>query len=111
VLGSVGVARGDTLSQNEKLVSIFQHLTTSIPGLPPTLDLESVGRNAGTETTMRFRFHLRKARKFDLCFSLAFTDRDPNGWTGAYRTIIGNDEHHFMHRRSDFIWTVKSVTN
>jgi aminopeptidase-like protein len=31
----------------------------------------------------------------DLCFSLALKSHDPFSWTGAYRTIIGNDERQF----------------
>ena len=31
----------------------------------------------------------------DLCFEEAFRERDPAGWVGAYRTVIGNDEKQF----------------
>jgi aminopeptidase-like protein len=31
----------------------------------------------------------------DLCFTAALSDTDPHGWTGAYRTVVGNDERQF----------------
>jgi hypothetical protein len=33
--------------------------------------------------------------EIDLCVSLALKDHDSCGWTGACRTIIRDDEHHF----------------
>jgi aminopeptidase-like protein len=34
----------------------------------------------------------------DSCFALALEEGDPSGWTGAYRSIIGNDERQFNGR-------------
>jgi aminopeptidase-like protein len=33
--------------------------------------------------------------ELDRCFEGALSERDPAGWTGAFRTVIGNDERQF----------------
>jgi aminopeptidase-like protein/aminoglycoside N3'-acetyltransferase len=69
------------LSQNEHL----------IPKMKGGLFLEMLGLNNPHALQLSFTGNT----EVDLCFSLALKDRDPFGWTGAYRTIIGNDERQF----------------
>ena len=69
------------LSQNEHL----------IPKMKGGLFLEMLGLNA----PHALQFSFLGNSEVDLCFSLALKDHDPFGWTGAYRTIIGNDERQF----------------
>lgn len=69
------------LSQNENL----------IPKMKGGLFLEMLGLNNPHALQLSFAGNT----EVDLCFSLALKDHDPFGWTGAYRTIIGNDERQF----------------
>lgn len=69
------------LSQNEDL----------IPKMKGGLFLEMLGLNNPQALQLSFAGDT----EIDLCFSLALKDHDPCGWTGAYRTIIGNDERQF----------------
>jgi aminopeptidase-like protein len=69
------------LSQNESL----------IPKMKGGLFLEMLGLNNPHALQLSFAGNT----EVDLCFSLALKDHDPFGWTGAYRTIIGNDERQF----------------
>jgi aminopeptidase-like protein len=69
------------LSQNEKL----------IPKMKGGLFLEMLGLNNPHALQLSFA----GSTEVDLCFSLTLKDHDPFGWTGAYRTIIGNDERQF----------------
>ena len=69
------------LSQNEHL----------IPKMKGGLFLEMLGLSNPHALQLSFTGNT----EVDLCFSLALKERDPFGWTGAYRTIIGNDERQF----------------
>jgi aminopeptidase-like protein/aminoglycoside N3'-acetyltransferase len=69
------------LSQNEQL----------IPKMKGGLFLEMLGLKNPHALQLSFTGNT----EVDLCFSLALKDHDPFGWTGAYRTIIGNDERQF----------------
>jgi aminopeptidase-like protein/aminoglycoside N3'-acetyltransferase len=69
------------LSQNEHL----------IPKIKGGLFLEMLGLNNPHALQLSFSGNTEA----DLCFSLAMKDSDPFGWTGTYRTIIGNDERQF----------------
>ena len=69
------------LSQNEKL----------IPKMKGGLFLEMLGLKNPHALQLSFAGDT----EVDLCFSLALKSHDPFGWTGAYRTIIGNDERQF----------------
>ena len=69
------------LSQNEHL----------IPRIKAGLFLEMLGLNNPHALQLSFAGNTEA----DLCFSLALKDHDSFGWTGAYRTIIGNDERQF----------------
>lgn len=69
------------LSQNEKL----------IPKMKGGLFLEMLGLNNPHALQLSFAGNTEA----DLCFSQTLKDHDPFGWTGGYRTIIGNDERQF----------------
>jgi aminopeptidase-like protein/aminoglycoside N3'-acetyltransferase len=69
------------LSQNEKL----------IPKMKGGLFLEMLGLKNPHALQLSFAGDT----EVDLCFSLALKSHDPFSWTGAYRTIIGNDERQF----------------
>lgn len=69
------------LSQNEKL----------LPKMKGGLFLEMLGLDHPHALQLSFVGDT----EIDLCFSQALQDQDAYGWTGAYRTIIGNDERQF----------------
>jgi aminopeptidase-like protein/aminoglycoside N3'-acetyltransferase len=69
------------LSQNDRL----------IPKMKGGLFLEMLGLDNPHALQLSFA----GSTEVDLCFSKALKDHDPFGWTGAYRTIIGNDERQF----------------
>jgi aminopeptidase-like protein/aminoglycoside N3'-acetyltransferase len=69
------------LSQNESL----------LPKLKGGLFLEMLG----LENPHALQLSYDGATELDACFSLALAQCDPSGWTGAYRTVIGNDERQF----------------
>jgi aminopeptidase-like protein/aminoglycoside N3'-acetyltransferase len=69
------------LSQNEQL----------IPKMKGGLFLEMLGLDNPHALQLSFAGNT----EIDLCLSLALKDHDPFGWTGAYRTVIGNDERQF----------------
>jgi aminopeptidase-like protein len=69
------------LSQNETL----------IPKMKGGLFLEMLGLKNPHALQLSFAGNT----EVDLCFSLALKTHDPFSWTGAYRTIIGNDERQF----------------
>jgi len=69
------------LSQNEDL----------IPKMKGGLFLEMLG----LENPHALQLSFAGDTEADLCFTQALKTRDPFGWTGEYRTIIGNDERQF----------------
>lgn len=69
------------LSQNEAL----------IPKMKGGLFLEMLGLDNPHALQLSFAGDT----EFDRCFSQALKEHDPQGWTGAYRTVIGNDERQF----------------
>ncbi|HWR50102.1 MAG TPA: DUF4910 domain-containing protein [Bryobacteraceae bacterium] len=69
------------LSRNEELT----------PEIKGGLFLEMLGR--ATPHALQLSFDGNT--EVDLCFKLALQEHDPNGWTGEYRSIIGNDERQF----------------
>jgi aminopeptidase-like protein/aminoglycoside N3'-acetyltransferase len=69
------------LSQNENL----------IPKMKGGLFLEMLGLKNPHALQLSFS----GSTEVDLCCSLALKTHDPFGWTGEYRTIIGNDERQF----------------
>lgn len=69
------------LSQNEHL----------IPKMKGGLFLEMLGLDNPHALQLSFAGNT----EVDLCFSQALKEHDAFGWTGPYRTIIGNDERQF----------------
>jgi aminopeptidase-like protein len=69
------------LSQNEDL----------IPMMKGGLFLEMLGRRHPHALQLSFSGDT----EIDRCFSMAMAELDPESWTGAFRTIIGNDERQF----------------
>jgi aminopeptidase-like protein len=69
------------LSQNEQL----------IPKMKGGLFLEMLG----LDNPHALQHSFAGNTEVDLCMSLALKEHDPLGWTGAYRSVIGNDERQF----------------
>jgi aminopeptidase-like protein/aminoglycoside N3'-acetyltransferase len=69
------------LSRNESL----------IPKLKGGLFLEMLGLDNPAALQLSFEGNT----ELDRLFSLVLKARDPSGWTGAFRTVIGNDERQF----------------
>lgn len=69
------------LSQNEAL----------LPRIRGGLFLEMLGLPNPPALQLSFDAHT----ELDLCFTLALREYDPAGWTGPYRTVIGNDERQY----------------
>jgi aminopeptidase-like protein/aminoglycoside N3'-acetyltransferase len=69
------------LSHNEKL----------LPYMKGGLFLEMLG----LKNPHALQFSYAGNTEVDQCFEAALKEMDPAGWTGAFRTIIGNDERQF----------------
>jgi aminopeptidase-like protein/aminoglycoside N3'-acetyltransferase len=72
-------------------VAYLSHNEQLIPKMKGGLFLEMLGLDNPHALQLSFAGNT----EVDLCFSQALKDHDPFGWTGAYRTIIGNDERQF----------------
>ena len=72
-------------------VAYLSHNEQLIPKMKGGLFLEMLGLDNPHALQLSFAGNT----EVDLCFSQAVKDHDPFGWTGAYRTIIGNDERQF----------------
>ncbi len=72
-------------------VAYLSHNEQLIPKMKGGLFLEMLGLDNPHALQLSFSGNT----EIDLCFSQALKDHDPFGWTGAYRTIIGNDERQF----------------
>jgi aminopeptidase-like protein/aminoglycoside N3'-acetyltransferase len=62
-----------------------------IPKMKTGLFLEMLG----TRHPHSLQSSLFADSEADLCFGMALRERDPEGWVGAFRMIIGNDEKQF----------------
>ena len=69
------------LSQNEAL----------IPKMKGGLFLEMLGRDHAPALQLSFS----GTSEVDQCFTMGMHAHDPQGWTGPFRTLIGNDERQF----------------
>ena len=69
------------LSQSESLV----------PRIRGGLFLEMLG----LDNPAALQHSFDGATELDLCFALALAERESDGWTGPYRTVIGNDERQY----------------
>jgi len=72
-------------------VAYLSHNEQLIPKMKGGLFLEMLGLDNPHALQLSFAGNT----EVDLCFSQALKEHDPFGWTGAYRTIIGNDERQF----------------
>jgi aminopeptidase-like protein/aminoglycoside N3'-acetyltransferase len=72
-------------------VAYLSHHEELIPKMKGGLFLEMLGR----DYPHALQFSFDGNTEVDQCFSLALKGHDPYGWTGPFRTIIGNDERQF----------------
>jgi aminopeptidase-like protein/aminoglycoside N3'-acetyltransferase len=72
-------------------VAYLSHNEELIPKMKGGLFLEMLGR----DHPHALQLSLDGNTDVDQCFALALRSYDPYGWTGAFRTIIGNDERQF----------------
>ena len=72
-------------------VAYLSHNEQIIPKLKGGLFLEMLGLCHSHSLQLSFDGN----SEVDRCFALALGEHDPHGWTGAFRTIVGNDERQF----------------
>jgi aminopeptidase-like protein len=72
-------------------VAYLSHHEELIPDMVAGLFLEMLGNDAAHALQGSFQ----PASPADRCLSTAFAGLDPQGYLGAYRTVIGNDERQF----------------
>jgi aminopeptidase-like protein len=72
-------------------IAYLSHNEALIPQLCGGLFLEMLGRNHPHALQLSFD----GASEVDRCFTLAMRESDPYSWTGAFRTLVGNDERQF----------------
>jgi aminopeptidase-like protein len=72
-------------------VAYLSHNEDLIPKMKGGLFLEMLGLENPHSLQLSFAANTR----IDRCFSQAVKESDPGSWTGAFRTIIGNDEKQY----------------
>jgi len=72
-------------------VAYLSHHEALIPDMVGGLFLEMLGNDSAH--ALQFSFQPESA--FDRCMQAAFRGLDPQGYTGAYRSIVPNDERQF----------------
>jgi aminopeptidase-like protein/aminoglycoside N3'-acetyltransferase len=72
-------------------VAYLSHNAALIPKAKGGLFLEMLGKSHPHALQMS----LTGTEEVDLCFQEALKERDPQGWIGKYRMVIGNDERQF----------------
>ncbi|MCU0488257.1 MAG: DUF4910 domain-containing protein [Anaerolineales bacterium] len=72
-------------------VAYLSHNESLIPSMSGGLFLEMLGNDSPHALQGSFQ----PESQVDRCFRTAFKSLDPQGYTGAYRTIIDNDERQF----------------
>jgi aminopeptidase-like protein/aminoglycoside N3'-acetyltransferase len=72
-------------------VAYLSHHEELIPKMKGGLFLEMLGK----DHPHSLQSSMTGVEEVDLCFQEALRERDPQGWVGAYRTVIGNDERQF----------------
>jgi aminopeptidase-like protein len=72
-------------------IAYLSHNENLIPKMKGGLYLEMLG----LENPHGLQLSFDGNTDLDLCLSLALKQHDYHGWTGAYRTVIGNDERQF----------------
>jgi aminopeptidase-like protein len=72
-------------------VAYLSHNEHLIPRMKGGLFLEMLGLDQPHGLQLSFKADT----ELDLCFTLAMREHDYHGWTGPFRTLIGNDERQF----------------
>jgi aminopeptidase-like protein/aminoglycoside N3'-acetyltransferase len=72
-------------------VAYLSHRPELIPKMKGGLFLEMLGKSHPHS----LQSSLTGKEEVDLCFEAALRERDPEGWIGPYRMVIGNDERQF----------------
>ena len=72
-------------------IAHLSHNEDLLPSMKGGLFLEMLGTPVPHSLQLSFDGNT----EFDACCELALRESDPYAWTGAYRTIIGNDERQF----------------
>lgn len=72
-------------------VAYLSHHEDLIPDMVGGLFLEMLGN----DSSHALQFSLQPESAFDRCMVAAFRGLDPQGYTGAYRSIVPNDERQF----------------
>ncbi len=72
-------------------VAYLAHHAALIPKMKGGLFLEMLGKSH----PFSLQSSLTGKEEVDLCFEAALRERDPEGWVGPYRMVIGNDERQF----------------
>jgi aminopeptidase-like protein len=72
-------------------IAYLSHNEDLIPKIKGGLFLEMLG----LENPHALQLSFKGNTSIDQCFTLALQAHDPDGWTGAFRTVIGNDERQF----------------
>jgi aminopeptidase-like protein len=72
-------------------IAYLSHNEHLIKNMKGGLFLEMLGRSFPHS----LQLSLDGGSELDMCCSLAMKESDPSSWTGAFRSIIGNDERQF----------------
>lgn len=72
-------------------IAYLSHNSELIPKIKGGMFLEMLGLDYPHGLQLSFQ----GSTEIDQCFALALKQRDYYGWTGAFRTVIGNDERQF----------------
>lgn len=72
-------------------VAWLSHNEHLLPYMKGGLFLEMLGLDNPAALQLSFTGNT----EIDRCFRMALQEREPEGWTGAFRTVIGNDERQF----------------
>jgi aminopeptidase-like protein/aminoglycoside N3'-acetyltransferase len=72
-------------------VAYLSHNEQLIPKMMGGLFLEMLGLNQSHALQLSFAGDT----EIDRCLTRVLQDHDPRGWTGAFRTVVGNDERQF----------------
>ena len=72
-------------------VAYLSHNEELIPKMKGGLFLEMLG----LENAHALQLSFDGNTELDQCFTMALREHDPDGWTGAFRRVVGNDERQF----------------
>jgi aminopeptidase-like protein/aminoglycoside N3'-acetyltransferase len=72
-------------------IAYLSHNPELVPKIKGGMFLEMLGLDYPHGLQLSFQGNT----ELDLCFTLAMNNHDHHGWTGPFRTVIGNDERQF----------------